>query len=340
MNSIFLAGGAGYIGSHVAMKLVDFGYKVFVFDNFSRSSQANLLKGVGYIEGELSNSAELEQLFVDLQIDLVMHFAAFAYVDESVRSPIDYYRNNVGCTVSLLNAMIKRNIKKIIFSSSCAVYGNGTSEPFTEEAITNPINPYGRTKLMVENILADCWIAYSLSSISLRYFNAAGADRLLRCGESHDPETHIIPKILEEALRVKDGGDPSKTKLKIYGGNLQTKDGSCVRDFVHVEDIATAHLKAAHKLFSSGANGSEIFNLSNGSGYSVQEVIESCRRITGQPIYYEVDNPRLGDPQILIGNSDKAQRLLDWSCEIPELDDIVDSAWKWLLKNKQPNIGG
>ena len=334
-GKILIVGGAGYIGSHMELMLKDKGIKTIIFDNLSRGFRVSIPNAELYV-GDLLNKDDIDNCLKSNNIKFVIHFAAFAYVGESVKNPSIYYENNVMGTINLLNSMKRNNVKNIVFSSSCATYGVPEKLPITEIDIQEPINPYGKTKLMVENILLDYANAYNFNSISLRYFNAAGCDSQNRAGERHEPETHLIPLVLEEAMRIKLGGDPEKTKLLIFGDDHNTYDGSCVRDYVHVEDLCDAHLKALYRLKSmSMSNGkAEFYNLANGNGFSVFEVIEAARNITQQPIQYTVMAKRDGDPSALIGSSKKAKEYLKWEPKYKTLDSIIATAWEWMLLNK------
>jgi len=253
-----------------------------------------------------------------------MHFAAFCYVEESIKQPNKYYKNNVASTIKLLNVLVDKNVDYFIFSSSCATYGEPIEIPITEEHPQNPINPYGRSKLMVEQILDDYKTAYGLKSIFLRYFNAAGADLDGELGEDHNPETHLIPLVLKAAIGQ---GEP----IRIFGNDYPTKDGTCIRDYIHIVDLAQAHLLALERL-SQGLPGAH-YNLGNGKGYSVKEVIEVARKITAKPIPMQVVKRRPGDPAVLISPSEKAVKDLGWRPQFPDLHTIIETAWKWFAKN-------
>jgi len=330
---VLVVGGAGYIGSHMVLALQDAGYAVVVFDNLSRGF-ADAVGAVPLVEGDLRSPANLDACFSAGRFDLVMHFAALAYVGESVANPELYYQNNVIGTLNLLAAMRKYRVNRIVFSSSCATYGEPEIVPIAESHPQRPINPYGRTKLMIEQALRDYSAAYAFQSISLRYFNAAGCDPKGRLGERHDPETHLIPLVLAEALRVRTGNVPEKTTLKVFGGDFSTQDGSCVRDYIHVTDLCRAHLLAAERLLADESVGCEFFNLANGNGFSVLDVITVCREITGQPIAYQLVARRAGDPAVLVGNADKAAEILGWKPEIITLAEIIETHWRWLCDDK------
>jgi UDP-glucose-4-epimerase GalE len=259
-----------------------------------------------------------------------MHFAAFCYVGESVQQPRKYYVNNVIGTLNLLNAMQDAGVNRLVFSSSCSSYGMPQETPMTETHPQHPINPYGKTKHMVENMLQDYGVAYGLQSISLRYFNAAGCDPEGELGERHNPETHLIPLALQEALRERKGGNTGESKLCVFGDNFATPDGTCVRDYIHVQDLCVAHLAAMERLLSGKTTGAEAYNLGNGKGHSVKEVIEACRRVTGQQIHYQIVAPRAGDPSYLIGSSEQARLVLGWQPQIPDLEEIIRTAWSFM----------
>lgn len=285
-----------------------------------------------FVQGDLLNPDDLSVLFRTRVFDIVVHFAALAYVGESVSAPRMYYENNVTGTQNLLNAMLDAGADKIVFSSTCATYGIPVRLPIAEEAPQHPINPYGRTKLIIENMLGDYAAAYGLKSISLRYFNAAGCDPEGELGERHDPETHLIPLVLREAKRVLAGGNPAETGLRVFGEDFATPDGTCVRDYIHVVDLCRVHLAAIELLRSNTLTGAHAFNLGNGRGFSVKEVIESCRRVTGVDVHYAIAPRRQGDPPVLVGSAEKAKAVLGWQPEYMALDDIVATAWKWMCR--------
>ena len=327
--SILVTGGAGYIGSHMVQMLADAGHRVAVFDNLSRGHRDSV-GAVELIEGDLRSAHDLQCCFELHNYDLVMHFAALAYVGESVQRPADYYDNNVVGALKLLDAMLAHKVRRLVFSSTCATSGEPQSRPITEAHPQQPVNPYGWTKLMVEQVLRDYAQACGLASISLRYFNAAGCDPAGRLGDGREPETHLIPLVLREAARVLAGGDPRETRLAVYGDDFATPDGSCVRDYIHVTDLCAAHLLAADRLMADRTEGAEAYNLGNGAGYSVKQVIETARRVTGADIRYLIDPRRPGDPAWLVGSAARARDLLDWRPAIPALEDIVRTAWAWM----------
>jgi UDP-glucose 4-epimerase len=323
--AILVTGGAGYIGSHSVLKLQEEGYEVVILDNLVYGHQdlvENVLK-TKLIVGDTSDRALLQQIFSEHQIEAVMHFAAYAYVGESVTKPAKYYQNNVVGTLTLLEAMLEANINKFIFSSTCATYGVPQEVPITETQPQNPINPYGATKLMVERILQDFDPAYNFRSVCLRYFNAAGADPQGRIGEDHNPETHLIPLILQTALGHRES-------ISIYGTDYDTFDGSCIRDYIHVTDLAQAHCLALKYLLADGKT--DVFNLGNGNGFSVKEVIETARNVTGKEIKAVECDRRPGDPPALVGSGEKAQKILGWQPQYSDLEAIVSHAWQWHQK--------
>jgi UDP-glucose-4-epimerase GalE len=309
---------------HLAAK----GHGVTVFDNLSRGHVDSVPEGT-LVEGDLLSPRDLERVFGGSRFDAVLHFAAFCYVGESVSKPRQYFRNNVVGTLNLLEAMQDANVSNLVFSSTCSTYGVPVASPIHEEHPQEPINPYGASKLMVERALKDYAHAYNLNSVSLRYFNAAGSDPSGAIGERHDPETHLIPLALLEAGRVKAGGDPAATTLTVFGSDYDTPDGTCIRDYVHVDDLAIAHLTAAEQMVSSKARGALAYNLGTEHGFSVLEVIESVKRVTGTPIRHKVGPRRPGDPSRLVASSEKARRELGWKARYTDLDEIVATAWKW-----------
>lgn len=326
---MLVAGGAGYIGSHMVLALQDAGYETVVFDNLSRGF-SDAVGTASLVVGDLRSVPDLHACFAEHDFDLIMHFAALAYVGESVTEPELYYQNNVVGTLNLLETMRRHGVKNIVFSSSCATYGEPDYVPMDESHPQRPINPYGRTKLMVEHALSDYATAYDLQSVSLRYFNAAGCDPKGRASERHSPETHLIPLVLAEAMRVKQGGDPAATALHVFGNDFATADGSCVRDYIHVTDLCQAHLLAARRLLANQVAGTEAFNLANGAGFSVFEVIDICRSVTGQPIQYRLEARRPGDPAALVGDARRASDILGWKPEFVGLQQIVGTAWTFL----------
>ncbi len=318
---ILITGGAGYIGSHVNKLLNKYGYKTIVFDNLTNGHR-ELVKWGSFYEGDLLDKESIRNVFLKEKIDAVMHFAAFAYVGESVKDPIKYYLNNVIGTMNLLEVMLEHNVTTFIFSSTCAIYGNPNEVPIKETHPKNPINPYGKSKLTVESMLEDFSRAYGLNYISLRYFNAAGADPEGDIGEWHDPEPHLIPNVLDAALGL-------RKYVEIYGVDYDTPDGTCIRDFIHVCDLAEAHILALESLLQNPK--SDVFNLGTGQGFSVKEVISHVEKVTGKSVPIKVAQRREGDPSILIADPSKAKRELGWKMKY-DLTDIIETAWNWHLK--------
>lgn len=320
---ILIAGGAGYIGSHANKALHNSGYKSVVYDNLS-TGNIEAVKWGQFIEGDLADISNLAVVFENYSIEAVIHFAASAYVGESVIDPEAYYINNVANTLNLLKCMRDYDCKKIIFSSTCATYGNPQHVPIDESHPQVPINPYGQSKLMVERILSDYSKAYDFKYILLRYFNAAGADPDLDLGECHDPEPHLIPLILEAVKQ--------NTAINIFGTDYDTHDGTAVRDYIHVTDLAEAHLAALKYLLDGG--NSDFFNLGNGNGFSVLEVINAVEKETGKTAIKNTSARRDGDPALLVGDAKKARTLLNWNPRYSDLDVIVKTASNWHLKGE------
>ena len=333
-RSVLVVGGAGYIGSHMVLALQDAGHRVTVFDNLCRGFEAAVPDDVPLFRGDLAVPADIHRAFEGAAFDMVMHFAAYAYVGESVSEPELYYANNVGGTLNLMAAMRRAGQQHLVFSSTCATYGEPTLLPIPESHPQRPINPYGRSKWMVEQMLIDQAHAHGLRSVSLRYFNAAGADPLGRAGERHDPETHLIPLVLQEALRLRRGGAAADTTLKVFGSDLPTADGSCVRDYIHVSDLSQAHLRAAERLWSGEVKGAEFYNLANGAGFSVLEVIQACSEVTGQAITWQSLPRRAGDPAVLVGDASRAREVLGWVPRHGDLREVVQHAWAWMLAHE------
>lgn len=321
---ILIVGGAGYIGSHVNKSLNSYGYDTVVFDNLSYGHRDFVKWGV-LEEGDLADKSDIRRVFREYPIDSVMQFAAYTYVGESVEDPQKYYLNNLRNTLNLLEVMLEEDVKKFVFSSTCATYGNPVEIPITEDHPQNPINPYGKGKLMVEQVLSDYSKAYDLNYASLRYFNAAGADPEVDIGELHDPETHLIPLVLDVASGKMDN-------IKIFGTDYSTPDGTCIRDYIHVLDLADAHIRALNYLEDTG--NSDVFNLGNGHGFSVREVIKTVEEITGKEINAIESGRRQGDPPVLVGSSQKACELLGWKPQYHDLSLIIETAWHWHQKIK------
>lgn len=331
---IFLTGGAGYIGGTVAARLIEKGHQVLILDNLSHSRRSRVPAGAEFVEAELADRATIERIFKTAEgegkpFDGVLHFAALIEAGESMQCPEIYFRNNSASTLSLLEATLACGPKRLVFSSTAAVYGEPESIPIQEDARLSPTNPYGQSKLLVEQMLAWFHRIHGLRYASLRYFNVAGAHEGpggITRGESHDPESHLIPLILDVAL----GRRPS---IRIYGDDYPTPDGTCIRDYIHVSDLADAHLLALSALGEATEKQAPlIYNFGNGNGFSVRDVVESARRVTGHPIPAEVIPRRPGDPAVLIASSQKAMRELGWKPRYTELDEIVRTAWVWHQK--------
>lgn len=327
---LLITGGAGYIGSHAVINFLEAGYDILIFDNLEvgHIETVNTLKKLGNVEfekGDLRNLTDVEKLFNKYKIDAVIHFAAHALVKESVKNPDKYYQNNVVGTINLLNMMIKHNVKKIVFSSTCAIYGESNYVPIDEKHPQNPVNPYGMSKLMIEKILDDYDKAYSLKSIKLRYFNVVGADSKCRIGEWHDNETHLVPNILKSAFK-------ETKEFKIFGDDYNTKDGTCVRDYINVEDLVQAHRLAYEYLLKE--NKSDVFNLGTQNGNSVKEVLETCQKVLNKKINYKIENRRVGDPAMLYTDTSKIYNILNWK-PMRTFEHSIITANEWERKNEQ-----
>ncbi len=324
---VIVAGGAGYIGSHMVRMLREQGYRPIVVDNLATGHADAVATAVGdgaadgdLRRGDIGDAVFMSALCHEVKPGCVMHFAASSLVGESMQQPGKYWRNNLVQTLSLLDTMVACDVKRFIFSSTAAVYGNPVEVPIPEGHPTRPINPYGHSKLAVEHLLQDYEAAHGLRSVALRYFNAAGAHPDGSLGERHEPETHLIPLVLQ----VASGRRPHIAR---YGAQHATPDGSCIRDYVHVQDLCEAHLLALRRLEAGG--DSAVFNLGNGQGHSVNEVIEAARRVTGHPIPLRDDPPRAGDPPVLVADASRARAELGWTPRIPDLDTIIAHAWQW-----------
>jgi UDP-glucose 4-epimerase len=316
---ILVVGGAGYIGSHTNKLLSQRGYKTVVFDSLIFGHR-DFVKWGEFVLGDLNNKNDIRLCFEKYPIEAVMHFSAFTYVGESVTDPAKYYQNNVVGTLNLLDVMRTFGVRHFIFSSTCATYGVPEKIPLTEDHIQNPINPYGESKLMIEKVLRDFDPAYGIKHVNLRYFNAAGADPDAEIGERHDPETHLIPLVLDVAAGKRED-------IKVFGTDYNTPDGTCIRDYIHVNDLAEAHILVLEYLLSGGS--SDSFNLGNGEGYSVKEVIEMAQEVTGSEIPAVNVDRRPGDPPKLIGSADKIKKTLRWEPKYAELEKIIKTAWNW-----------
>jgi UDP-glucose 4-epimerase len=321
-KKILVIGGAGYIGAHMVKDLLHAGYDVVILDDLS-TGHREMLTGGTFVEGSLGDSELLDSVFSDHQIAAVMHFAAFSLVGESMERPLKYYRNNLAATTILLSAMVRHGVQRFIFSSTAAVYGEPVEVPITEDHPCSPTNPYGASKIAVERMLKDCDAAYGFKYISLRYFNASGADESGKIGEKHNPETHLIPLTLKVAAGEREN-------IKIFGTNYPTADGTCIRDYIHVSDLTQAHLLALEVLLRGGE--SAVFNLGNSKGYSVYEVIELARKVTGKPIPAVEVDARPGDPAVLVASSDRIKKELGWKPQHEHLETIIKTAWKWHQK--------
>ncbi len=317
--NILVTGGAGYIGAHACKALAQSGYTPVAFDNLVYGHAAAVKWGP-LEKGDLADRRALEAVFEKYRPAAVMHFAAYAYVGESVQDPAKYYRNNAVGSLNLLDAMRAFEVDQLVFSSTCATYGEPERIPITEDHPQNPINPYGATKRMIEQALRDYAQAYGLRAVALRYFNAAGADPEGEIGEDHDPETHLIPLVLDAAAG-------SRPHITVFGDDYDTPDGTCIRDYIHVTDLADAHLRALD--FLSDQPGFHAFNLGNGRGFSVQEVIEAARRVTGKAIPVQMGPRRPGDPPRLVGDAQAAKSRLHWEQRLGDLSKIIETAWRW-----------
>jgi UDP-glucose 4-epimerase len=316
---VLVTGGAGYIGSHIVKELLSKDYQVTILDNL-QSGHLEAITGGDFIQGDLADSELLDNLFEKHKIDAVIHLAANSLVGESMVQPGKYFRNNICHGLNLLDTMVKYGVNKLVFSSTAAVYGEPDNTPITESFSVRPTNNYGKSKLMFEEILNSYNQAHGLKAIALRYFNAAGADPGGLIGEAHNPETHLIPLALQVAKGVRE-------KLFIYGTDYPTSDGTCIRDYIHVNDLASAHLLSLEALFNGADSG--VYNLGNGSGYSVKQVIETIKKISGLPIRVEEMDRRPGDPAVLVASSEKIQGELGWQPRYSDLDFIIETAWKW-----------
>jgi len=317
--AILVTGGAGYIGSHTVAELLEQGKEVVVIDNLQTGHKDALLGGKLY-EGDLRDKELLKRLFAENEIEAVIHFAANSLVGESMKDPVKYFDNNVYGTLCLLEAMDKANVRKIVFSSTAATYGEPEKVPIEENDPTHPTNVYGETKLTMERMMAWFDQVLDIKYVALRYFNAAGAHASGKIGEDHDPETHLVPLILQTALGQRDS-------IKIFGDDYNTPDGTCIRDYIHVSDLADAHLRAVEYLLGGG--DSDVFNLGSGQGFSVKEMIEAVREVTGRDFPVQVTPRRAGDPAVLVASSDKARSVLGWKPSRDNLQDIIGSAWGW-----------
>jgi len=318
--NFLVCGGAGYIGSHMVKMLASLGHEVVTFDNLSTGFR-DAVKWGEFVEGDLLNQTDLEALFSARRFDTVIHFAARSQVGESQHTPDLYYRNNVVGTMNLLDAMLRHQVHRIIFSSTAAVYGNPIRERIDEQHPKHPINVYGRSKLMVEKILEDYSRAHSIHAVALRYFNAAGADPDSEIGERHDPETHLIPNIIRSLLGQSEFG------LKVFGGDYETDDGTCVRDYIHINDLCRAHLLAVEYLHDH--KGFSAYNLGNGNGFSVMQVIRAVETVSSHDVTFEMLGRREGDPPVLVADARQAQEVLGWLPQFTDIEDVIRTAWNW-----------
>ncbi|WP_082488094.1 UDP-glucose 4-epimerase GalE [Methylophilus sp. Leaf414] len=319
---VLVVGGAGYIGSHMVKSLLGAGYDVITFDNLSSGHRSAVLGGA-FVEGDLADTECLEQVFKKYQPEAVMHFASYIQVGESVRKPDIYYRNNVTNTLNLLDTMREHGVNKFIFSSTAAVFGEPDYVPINEAHPNRPLNPYGRSKWMIEQVLADYDKAFDFKSVCLRYFNAAGADPDGQLGERHEPETHLIPLILQAA-------SGKRESIQVFGRDYDTPDGTCIRDYIHIVDLCSAHLAALEYL--NGGGSSDSFNLGNGSGFSVQEVLDAVQKVSGKTVTVIDGERREGDPARLVADASRARSTLGWKPVFTDLETIVLHAWQWELK--------
>lgn len=323
--NVLVTGGAGYIGSHTVRRLTKMGENVIVYDNLIKGHRGAVKAGE-FVKGDIFDSELLKTTIEKYNIESVVHFAAYSLVGESMEKPSMYYHNNVKGTLNLLDTMMEAGVKKLVFSSTAAVYGEPEEVPITEEISKNPTNVYGRTKLIMENAMEDYSKSYGLKYIALRYFNACGADPCGDIGEDHNPESHLIPIVLQTALGQRES-------IKIFGEDYNTEDGTCVRDYIHVNDLASAHTLALSALYDGMS--SNVFNLGNGNGFSVKEIIDAAEKATGIHINRQITERRAGDPAILIASSDKIKKMLNWKPEFLNIEAIIASAWNWHKNNPQ-----
>ncbi len=324
--AVLVCGGAGYIGSHCVYELIEKGEEVVVIDNLLTGFKSSIHKDAIFYEGDIRDIDFLNKVFKEEDIDSVIHFAANSLVGESMTKPLKYFGNNVYGTEVLLKAMVENNVDKIVFSSTAAVYGEPESVPIKETDRTNPTNPYGETKLAMEKMMKWVDMAHGTKYVSLRYFNVAGAHPSGLIGEMHNPETHLIPLVLQVPLKIRD-------KIMIFGDDYPTEDGTCIRDYIHIMDLINAHLLALDYL--RAGNDSDIFNLGNGRGFSVKEIIDTSEKVTGLNIKRETGSRRPGDPAVLVASSDKIKKVLGWEPKHPNVEDIIQSAWNFHKRNNQ-----
>lgn len=326
-KKMLVVGGAGYVGSHCLKHLLSSGYQPIVLDSLIHGHKEAVPKGVPFYQGDMADEALLERVFTEQEIDVVFHFAAFAYVGESIEEPLKYYENNVAKTIVLVKSMLKHGVRKMVFSSTCATYGEPESVPIKLNEPQTPINPYGQTKLQVEAFLKDMASAGELSVVAFRYFNAAGAAADGTIGEDHTPESHLIPLAIQVAMGQRE-------KLLVFGSDYDTPDGSCQRDYIHVEDLATAHA-AAIPLLSESEAGFLSYNLATGTPTSVLEIIEAVESVSGKTVAYEKVERRPGDPATLYARGNKAREELQWELKYTDIKDIVRTAWNWHVNHPE-----
>ena len=317
---ILIVGGAGYIGSHAVKQLIENEIEVIVIDNLETGHIESVPYGIPFYPIDIRNKEAIKEVLEKEKVDGVIHFAANSLVGESMTHPLKYYNNNVGGTESLLEALVEANVKYIVFSSTAATYGEVTTMPITEDILTNPTNTYGETKVAIEKMLKWTHRAYDLNYVCLRYFNVAGADSSGTIGEAHTTETHLIPLILQVPLG-------QRPYITVFGQDYPTQDGTCIRDYIHVTDLVKAHILALKYLMAGGE--SDIFNLGSNNGYSVLEMIEAARKVTGHPIPLQIGERRAGDPALLVASSEKAKKILGWEPQFTDIEEIIASAWKW-----------
>ncbi|WP_026568716.1 UDP-glucose 4-epimerase GalE [Sediminibacillus terrae] len=329
--SILVLGGAGYIGSHAVYQLIDQNHRVVVVDSLETGHRQAVHPDAAYYQGDIRDKPFLDDIFSKEDIDAVLHFSANSLVGESMQEPLKYFSNNVHGTQVLLETMKAHNVDKIVFSSTAATYGEPEAVPITEDMRTNPESAYGETKLAMEKMMKWCALAYGLKYVSLRYFNVAGARRTGEIGEDHQPETHLIPIVLQTALEQREA-------ITIFGEDYDTEDGTCIRDYIHVEDLIDAHLLALSYLENGGE--SEIFNLGSNQGFSVKQIIDTARKVTGKPIPAVPGERRPGDPSVLIASAEKAKRILGWQPSRTSIETIIEDAWKWHRNHPHGYDGG
>jgi len=320
MKNILVTGGAGYIGSHACKALKKAGYNPVAFDNLSRGFEESVKYGP-LVKGDITSASDLKKMFEKYDFYAVMHFAGLAYVGESVQEPEKYWTNNVVGSVCLLNQCVESKVSKFIFSSTCSMYGDSAGELINEDTPVNPLNPYAQTKYVIEQVIANYSKAYGIKACSLRYFNVAGSDPEVEIGESHDPETHLIPNVIKAAL--------TDSEVFVYGNDFSTPDGTCVRDYIHVTDLVEAHLKALILLEKNSSENVNVLNLGTGKGYSVMEIVKQVEKITSKKIKYKIVDRRDGDGAYLVSDNAKAKKVLDWEPLFSDLSSQIETAFIW-----------